>query len=50
MRYDAISANAIEATGHDTPGVQGEQNKQNPQLAAADVDRAVLLVPQQERA
>jgi hypothetical protein len=24
----------------DTPGVQGEQSEQHPQLAAADVDRA----------
>jgi hypothetical protein len=38
------------ARRHDTPGVQDEQSKQNPQPAAADVGRAVLLVPQQERA
>ncbi len=38
------------ARRHDTPGVQGEQSEQNPQLAAAYVDRAARLVPQQERA
>ena len=35
---------------HDTPGVQGKQSEQNPQLAAADVDRAARLVPHLKRA
>ena len=35
---------------HDTPGVQGQQSEQNPQLAAADVDRAPRLVPHLKRA
>ena len=35
---------------HDTPGVQGEQSEQNPQLTAADVDRAPGLVPHLKRA
>jgi hypothetical protein len=34
----------------DTPGVQGEQSEQHPQLAAADVDRASRLVPHLKRA
>ena len=34
----------------DTPGVQGEQGEQHPQLAAADVDRAPRLVPHLKRA
>jgi hypothetical protein len=38
--------------GHrdDTPGVQREQSKQDPQLAAADVDWAPRLVPHLKRA
>ena len=35
---------------HDTPGVQGKQCEQNPQLAAADVDRAPRLVSHLKRA
>ena len=35
---------------YDTPGVQGKQSKQNPQLAATDVDRAARLVPHLKRA
>ena len=35
---------------HDTPGVQGEQSEQNPQLATADVDRAPRLVAYLTRA
>jgi hypothetical protein len=33
----------------DTPGVQGQQRQQNPQLAAADVDRTPRLVPHRQR-
>ena len=35
---------------HDTPGVQGEQSEQNPQLTAADVDRVPGLVAHLKRA
>ena len=34
----------------DTPGVQGEQSEQNPQLATTDVDRAPRLVAHLKRA
>ena len=34
----------------DTPGIQGKQSEQHPQLAAADVDRAPRLVPHLKRA
>jgi hypothetical protein len=35
---------------HDTPGVHGQQSKQDPQLATANVDQAPRLVPQLKRA
>ncbi|MGB6584254.1 MAG: hypothetical protein WBF34_40655 [Streptosporangiaceae bacterium] len=41
---------AQRAGRHDTPGVQGEQSEQNPQLTAADVDRVPGLVPHLKRA
>jgi len=34
----------------DTPGVQGEQSEQDPELAPADVDRTPRLVPHLKRA
>ena len=41
---------ASEPAWHDTPGAQGEQSEQNPQLATADVDLAPRLVPHLKRA
>ena len=38
------------ASRHDTPGVQGKQCEQNPQLAATDVDRTARLIPYLKRA
>ena len=39
-----------QRTGRDdTPGVQGQQRQQNPQLTAADVDRVPRLVPHLHR-
>jgi hypothetical protein len=38
------------APRHDTPGLQGEQNEQNAQLAPADVDEAPRPVPHLQRA
>ena len=38
------------ARRHDTPGLQGEQNKQNAQLAPAHVDGVLRPVPHLKRA
>jgi hypothetical protein len=38
------------ASRDDTPGVQGQQSEQDPQLAAADANRASRLIPHLERA
>ena len=41
---------ASERARHDAPSIQGKQSEQNPQLAAANVDRAARLVPYLKRA
>ena len=38
------------ASRDDTPGVQGQQSEQDPQLAAADANRASRLIPHLQRA